>query len=260
MSDAGAGETVAAPGPAPQTPPQTPWARWAPGSARAFLLTETGGAAVLSAMVVVALVWSNLHPASYEGVWSADLALRLGPAGISMDLRAWVDQGLISLFFLVVGLEARRELDLGELRDRKRFVLPVAAGLVAMLVPVLVYLALNRHGPGAAGWGAAMSTDTALALGTLSLLGHRSPTASGSSCSPCSSSTTWSRWSSSRPRTAHRRTSGCWARRSSCSVPTSSCSVWVDPARPCTRSSASRCGSSCSRAASTPWSPGSRWA
>ena len=88
----------------------------------------------------------------------------------------------MTLFFLVVGLEARRELDLGELRDRKRFLLPLVAGLLAMALPVLIYVAVNHGGPGAAGWGAAMSTDTALSLGLLSVVGRSCPNASGSSC------------------------------------------------------------------------------
>ncbi len=81
----------------------------------------------------------------------------------------------MTLFFLVVGLEARREVDLGDLRDRRRFVLPLAAGLLGMAIPVLIYLAITLAGPAAHGWGVAMSTDTALALGMLSLLGRRVP-------------------------------------------------------------------------------------
>ena len=87
----------------------------------------------------------------------------------------------MTFFFLVVGLEARREFDLGDLRDRRRFILPVAAGLVGMVLPVLIFLAVNRGGPGADGWGVAMSTDTALALGLLALLGRGCPTRSGCS-------------------------------------------------------------------------------
>jgi Na+/H+ antiporter NhaA len=154
---------------------QTPWIRRAPTSVHAFLLTESGGAGVLVAAIVVALLWANLLPASYTGVWATDLSVRLGSREVAMSLQEWVNEGLMTLFFLVVGLEARRELDLGELRDRKRFVLPLVAGLLAMLLPVLVYLAVNGGGEGASGWGAAMSTDTALSLGLLSLLGSAVP-------------------------------------------------------------------------------------
>ena len=89
----------------------------------------------------------------------------IGDAEFGQDLRAWVDGGLMTLFFLVVGLEARREFDLGDLRERRRFVLPLAAGVVGMAVPVGIFLLFNAGMPSAHGWGVAMSTDTALALG-----------------------------------------------------------------------------------------------
>ena len=154
---------------------QTPWIRRGPSSLRALLLSESGGAGVLVAAILAALLWANLAPASYTGLWTTDLSVRLGSREVTMDLQEWVNKALMTLFFLVVGLEARRELDLGELRDRKRFLLPLVAGLLAMLVPVLVYVAINRGGPGASGWGAAMSTDTALSLGLLSVVGRVVP-------------------------------------------------------------------------------------
>ena len=95
--------------------------------------------------------------------------------GITQDLRHWINDGLMTLFFFVVGLEARREFDLGELRDRRRVLLPLLAGLGGMLIPVALF-ELIAHGahPGR-GWGAAMSTDTAFALGMLTLVGRRFP-------------------------------------------------------------------------------------
>jgi Na+/H+ antiporter NhaA len=151
------------------------WARGRSAPLREFLRTEAGSAGILVAAVVAALVWANVDPSSYDDLWSTRLTVRLGDNGLSWGLRTWVNSGLMTFFFLVVGLEARREFDLGELRDRRRFVLPLAAGLVAMVVPVLIYLAVNHGGPGAGGWGIAMSTDTALALGLLAVLGRDVP-------------------------------------------------------------------------------------
>ena len=90
-----------------------------PRSAR-FLQTETGSAAVLLAAAVAALVWANVDPASYERVWTTTLSITIGGAGISQSLRGWINTGLMAFFFFVIGLEARREFDLGELRDRRR--------------------------------------------------------------------------------------------------------------------------------------------
>ncbi|MEO3746755.1 Na+/H+ antiporter NhaA [Plantactinospora sp. B5E13] len=142
---------------------------------RRFLRTESGSAGILVAAIVAALVWANVDSHSYETLWGTDLSIRLGSVGVTQDLRTWVNEGLMTFFFLVVGLEARREFDLGDLRDRRRFVLPLVAGLAGMVIPVLIYLLLNRGGAGAHGWGVAMSTDTALALGLLALLGRNVP-------------------------------------------------------------------------------------
>lgn len=144
-------------------------ARWT------FIRTETGSAAVLVAAAVAALAWANISPAGYEEVWGTRLSLRLGDAGLSLELREWVNSGLMTLFFFVVGLEARREFDMGELRERRHITLAFAAGLTGMLVPVLIYLAVNAGGSSVRGWGVAMSTDTAFALGLLALLGSRFP-------------------------------------------------------------------------------------
>src|SRR5256885_2058351 len=100
---------------------------------------------------------------------------RIGDCGLSNDLRYWVNAGLMTLFFFVIGLEARREFDLGELRDRQRVQIPLAAGVGGLLIPVAIFLALNAGRSSAHGWGAAMSTDTAFALGLLALVGSRGP-------------------------------------------------------------------------------------
>ena len=137
---------------------------------REYLRTETGGALVLFAATLAALVWANVDHGSYESVWTTNLSVQVGGAGISLDLRQWVNEGLMALFFFVVGLEARREFDLGELRERRRIALPVVAALGGMAVPVAIYLAFNAGHSSSHGWGAAMSTDTAFALGVLALV------------------------------------------------------------------------------------------
>src|SRR3954453_15312384 len=155
---------------------RTAWARNLAAPVRGFLGTETGGAVVLAAATVAALLWANAAPGSYESVWTTDLTIRIGHDGISMDLRHWINEGLMTLFFLVVGLEAKRELDLGELRERRRLAIPAFAAIGGMLVPVAIYVAFNAGGRGAHGWGTAMSTDTAFALGALALLTPRAAT------------------------------------------------------------------------------------
>ena len=149
---------------------KTAWARNLAAPVRDYLTTETGGAAVLLCATIVALVWANAPGDSYESFWTTQLSIRIGDSGIAMDLREWVNQGLMTLFFLVVGLEAKRELDLGQLRERKRIAIPVVAALGGILVPIAIFLAINAGGPGAKGWGAAMSTDTAFALAVLALI------------------------------------------------------------------------------------------
>jgi Na+/H+ antiporter NhaA len=154
---------------------RTAWARNLETPLREFLRTETGGAAVLLAAAVVALVWVNVDAASYDSLWSTTLSIDLGGSGVALDLRDWVNSGLMTFFFFVVGLEARREFDLGELRERRRFALPLLAGIGGMALAVAVYLAFNAGRSSAHGWGIAMSTDTAFALGLLALVGPRFP-------------------------------------------------------------------------------------
>ncbi len=156
---------------------KTAWARNLATPVRDFLSTETGGASVMFVATIAALIWAN-SPAwhSYFTVWTTHFSLRLGSHGISASLRNWVNQGLMTLFFLVVGLEAKRQLDLGELRDRRRLVVPVLAALFGIAVPAAIYLAWNAGGPGAHGWGGAISTDTAFALAAVGLLAPRSAT------------------------------------------------------------------------------------
>jgi Na+/H+ antiporter NhaA len=150
---------------------RTAWARNLAAPVRDFLNTESAGAIALLGGALAALVWANSPwPDSYESFWTTKLSIEVGSEGISMDLRDWVTEGLMTFFFLVVGLEARREFDLGSLRERQRIALPLVAAVGGLTVPVLIYLAFNAGGAGADGWGAAMSTDTAFALGVLALV------------------------------------------------------------------------------------------
>ena len=153
----------------------TAWTRNLAAPVREFFATETGGAAFLLAASIAALLWANIDLASYDRLWHTSLSIRLSGAGVSLDLREWVNAGLMTFFFFVVGLEARREFDIGELRERRRVTLPLLAGLGGMAVPVGIYLAFTAGSPAAHGWGTAMSTDTAFALGMLAIVGPRFP-------------------------------------------------------------------------------------
>jgi Na+/H+ antiporter NhaA len=153
----------------------TAWSRNVQTPLREFLGTETGGAAVLLAAAVAALAWVNVHTSSYESFWETTLSIEAGGAGVSLSLREWVNSGLMTFFFFVVGLEARREFDLGELRERRRLALPLLAAIGGMAVAITIYLLFNLGSSSARGWGVAMSTDTAFALGLLALVGPRFP-------------------------------------------------------------------------------------
>jgi Na+/H+ antiporter NhaA len=152
---------------------RTAWARSLETPLRAFLRTETGGAVVLLAATLAALVWANVDVHSYRSFWETELSVDVGGHGVALDLRDWVNSGLMTFFFFVAGLEARREFDLGELRERRRFTLPLLAGVGGMAAAVAIYMVFNAGRSSAHGWGVAMSTDTAFALGLLALLGPR---------------------------------------------------------------------------------------
>ena len=154
---------------------RTAWTRNLQTPLRRFLRTETASASFLLGATIAALVWVNVDAGSYDRVWHTELSIRVGSSGVTQDLREWVNNGLMTFFFLVVGLEARREFDVGELRERRRVTLPLLAGVGGMLAAIAVYLAINTGRPSAHGWGVAMSTDTAFALGMLALVGPRFP-------------------------------------------------------------------------------------
>jgi Na+/H+ antiporter NhaA len=154
---------------------RTVWARSLDTPLRRFLRTETGSAAVLLAATLAALAWANIDPSGYAATWHTVLVIRSGTRGLADSWQGWVNSGLMAFFFLVAGLEARREFDMGELRERRRLVLPLVVALGGMVVPIAVYLAINAGRSSAPGWGAAMSTDTAFALGLLALVGSGVP-------------------------------------------------------------------------------------
>jgi Na+/H+ antiporter NhaA len=151
----------------------SPWTGRSESHLARFFRTETASSVALLCAALAAVIWASLDESSYHRVWDVALGITLGGYGISMSLSGWINSGLMAFFFFVVGLEARREFDIGELRERRRVVLPLLAGVGGMTVAVALYLAVNAGGPGLRGWGAAMSTDTAFALGALALVGPR---------------------------------------------------------------------------------------
>ena len=161
--------------PTTAAPAVTPWARRL-SPVREFVATENASAAILLLATVVAVAWANSPwSASYESLWTTDVAVSFGDAALDLDLRHWINDGLMAFFFFVVGLEIRREFDMGELRERRRVATPVLAAIGGMAVPALIYLAINAGESSARGWGIAMGTDTAFALGILTLVGGATP-------------------------------------------------------------------------------------
>lgn len=142
---------------------------------QSFLETEAAGGVFLLAATVVALVWANVG-GSYARFWARPVSLGVSGWSISMSLGEFAGEGLMTLFFFVAGLEIKRELSTGELRDRKVAALPMIAAAVGMAVPALIYTALNTEGPGARGWGIPMATDVAFVLALVIVAGRRLPT------------------------------------------------------------------------------------
>src|SRR4029450_3395026 len=125
---------------------------------------------------VCALSWATSPwSEAYEAFWSTPVTLGIGDLSLSLDLRHWINDGLMALFFLVVGLEITREVTVGELRNRRAVAAPALGALGGLVVPALIYLAINPSGPASSGWGIVMSTDTAFVLGVLALFGPRCP-------------------------------------------------------------------------------------
>jgi NhaA family Na+:H+ antiporter len=145
---------------------------------RAFVHQEASGGVLLLACTVLALVWANSPwAAGYADLWHTPVTVGFGGLALSKDLQHWINDGLMAVFFFVVGLEIKRELLMGELAAPRRAALPIAAAAGGMLVPAALYALLNTGTPGAPGWGVPMATDIAFALGVLALLGSRVPVA-----------------------------------------------------------------------------------
>ena len=143
---------------------------------REFLVTELAGGGLLLVATMVALVWANSPwRAAYEDLWHTTAIVGVDRWAIELELRHWVNDGLMAIFFLVVGLEVKREFLQGELRDRRKAALPIVAAFGGMVVPALLYAAFNAWGTGAAGWGIPMATDIAFALGVLAVAAPRLP-------------------------------------------------------------------------------------
>jgi Na+:H+ antiporter, NhaA family len=151
-------------------------ARSLPTVVTRFVRTEASGGIAIVLAAVIALVWANSPwQDSYEALWHSEVTIRLGVFGVEEDLRHFVNDGLMALFFFVVGLEVKREIVHGELADRRVAALPVCAAVGGMAVPALLYVAVAGGGEGGHGWGIPMATDIAFALGVLALLGSRVP-------------------------------------------------------------------------------------
>jgi NhaA family Na+:H+ antiporter len=156
-------------------PPLTPFQRVISPFAR-FARTESSGGIVLIAATIIAIAWANSPwGGAYEHLWETPLTIGGDGWGLRYPLHYWINDGLMAVFFFLVGLEIKREFLVGELASLKRAALPIAAAFGGMIVPAIFYTLLNVGGPGEAGWGIPMATDIAFALGVLALLGPRIP-------------------------------------------------------------------------------------
>jgi NhaA family Na+:H+ antiporter len=164
-------------------PPERTWLRSDRFLARSvarpvqrFLHIEAAGGLLLVVAAVVALLWANSPwSGAYDSFWSSDLSVGLAGHTLTEDLRHWVNDGLMTLFFFVIGLEIKSELTEGQLANPRDAAVPALGALGGMAVPALIYAAINVGGTGSAGWGIPTATDVAFALGVLALLGDRVP-------------------------------------------------------------------------------------
>lgn len=142
-----------------------------------FAATETASGVLLGLMALVALAWANSPwHATYTALWHTEVGLKAGAFSLQLSLHEWINDGAMALFFFVVGMEIKRELVHGELRNPRAAALPVIAALGGMIAPALIYTAFNTGEPTSGGWGIPMATDIAFAVGALVVLGKRLPT------------------------------------------------------------------------------------
>jgi Na+:H+ antiporter, NhaA family len=143
-----------------------------------FLKDESiSGKLILIAAIFSMVIVNSPYNGLFTSVWGQTLSIKLGSFGVSMDLRHWVNEGLMALFFLTVGLEIKRELVKGELKEFKTAILPIGAAVGGMIIPAVIYLMFNSSGESIKGWGIPIATDIAFAVAILSLLGRRVPIA-----------------------------------------------------------------------------------
>jgi NhaA family Na+:H+ antiporter len=141
-----------------------------------FIKQETSGGIILLACMFIALIWANSPIAdSYDNLWNTKFTIGIESFNISKSLLLWINDGLMAIFFFVVGLEIKRELLMGELHPIKKAIIPLSAALGGMILPALIYIAFNVGKESFSGWGIPMATDIAFALGVLALLGKRAP-------------------------------------------------------------------------------------
>ena len=142
---------------------------------REFVHVKSASGVVLIFVALVAMLWANDGTDRYEHVWSLPVGASIGSWSFAMPLRLWINDVLMSVFFLLVGLEIKRELLVGELASWRSAMLPLLAALGGMIAPAVIYFAINRGGPGQPGWGVPTATDIAFALGVLALVAKRAP-------------------------------------------------------------------------------------
>ncbi len=152
-------------------------ARLVAGPIRSFMAWEAAGGVALLLATIVALIWANVDTAGYEAFWATPITLGVNGSILDTTLMLVVNDALMALFFLLIGLEVKRELAVGELSSPKAAAVPIAAAIGGMIIPAAIFLAFNLGGPGQDGWGIPMATDVAFALAVLAALRTRVPPA-----------------------------------------------------------------------------------